>query len=150
MRKPQLYIVMAGVALLALLCTTKRILMILDPLKESDLNDDELLVFRYLLTVYDLSKVPLYDMPKDAESVRIFCSVSQIGYCKECGNIYIDLDGVCPEHHLLARVDKESFRLRVLQWEELRKAYCKHIKMRTMTRIQAIKMYRMLKHPLER
>jgi hypothetical protein len=150
MRKPQLYIAITGVALLALLYLAKRIPMILDPLSNSDLSDDERLVFRYLLTVYELSQVPLYDIPKDAESVRIFCTISRVGYCKECAAIYIDLDGICPQHHLLAKVDRETFKDRVLQWEELRKAYCKHIKMQTMTRIQAIKMYRMLKHPLER
>jgi len=149
MRKP-LFIALTGVTLVALICMAKRIRMILDPLGESGLKDDELLVFRYLLSIYDLSQVPLYDIPKDAESVRIFNTISQVGYCKDCGAIYIDLDGVCPNHHLLAKVDKEAFRLRILQWEQLRKDYNAHIKMRNMTRIQAIKMYRMIKHPLER
>lgn len=150
MRKTQLYVAIGGALLLALLCIAGKILMTLDPLRQSGLNDEELLLFRYLLTVYELSKVPLYDLPRDAESVRIFNEISQVGLCRECGSVFIDLDGACPNHHLLARMDKASFVARMHRWEELRDAYCKHIKQRTMTRVQAIKMYRMIQHPLER
>lgn len=150
MRKPQLYVALTGVALLALLCIARKISMIQDPLKQSGLSDEELLIFRYLLTVYELSEVPLYDTPRDAESVRIFNEISQVGLCQKCGGVFIDLDGVCPNHHLLAKMDKASFIARMHRWEELRDAYCKHIKMRTMTRMQAIKMYRLITHPLER
>lgn len=150
MQKTHLYVALTGIALLALLCMVRRVSMINDPLKQSGLSDEELLLFRYLLSVYEASKVPLYEMPRDAESIRIFNEISQVGLCRECGSVFIDLDGVCPNHHLLAKMDKASFIARIHKWEELRDAYCKHIKQRTMTRMQAIRIYRLLKYPLER
>lgn len=140
----------AGILLiLAGLYVARRSPMI-DPLKSSGLGDEEIRLFRYLLSLHEYSGVNLYDMPSGVAEVRAFnenCSARQ---CRVCGRIFADLDKACPYFHgPTIELSKAELLETVGKWEAFRRDYCKALGLKTLTRLWAIKLYWITKYPLE-
>lgn len=132
-----------------LLC--RKVENMIDPLKETDLTDEEIRRYRYLLALQDISGVARTEASVSADAVREFIETRAACQCFSCGRWYVSSVAYCPHDHVTtiprntAQLDKQ-----VSAWEEFRKRYAETTRIKGITRVIAVRLHYMLEHTRER
>lgn len=122
-----------------------------DPLLGTDLDEQEIRLYRYLLALQTTSFGNRFNQPLSAELVRAFLSRFGATKCSACERYFFSGVLYCTVHGgtLTVKVSKQELDKQVEEWEEFRRALSQASRIK-INRASAIRLYYYGKHPQER